>query len=168
MKKEFINSIIIFLICCLIHFTYSTFPNVITSIISPVNESIWEHFKMLFSSSVIYSAITLIWSKEKNFFLKTYLRSMLSTLILAIIYLPIYYIFGEHLIITLIILFLSILTTEIIINKIPKKKNYYILNIISSITLIINLIIFIYLTYHPLHYDIFYDTENKQYGILNK
>jgi len=31
-----------------LHFVYELFPNVITAVLSPVNESIWEHIKILF------------------------------------------------------------------------------------------------------------------------
>ena len=53
MKKIIINSSIIFAMCFIFHFAYQVLPNFITSIISPVNESIYEHFKMLFMTTLI-------------------------------------------------------------------------------------------------------------------
>ena len=72
-------------------------------------------------------------------------------------------------VITLSILFISILLSEIIINKLI-KKDYSILNTISIFLIIINFIIFTYLTYNPYKSYLFYDTESNKYGIdiLNK
>ncbi len=36
-----------------IHFMYNWFPNVLSSIFFPVNESIWEHMKILYTSLLI-------------------------------------------------------------------------------------------------------------------
>lgn len=165
MKKILINTIIIYALCFLTHFGYSTFPNFITSIISPVNESVFEHFKMLYMTSIIFSILSLKWTKYKNFYITAYLRAMISTIILAIIYIPLYYTFGEVMAISLIVLFISILITELIIYKIPIKKHYHNFNVLSAIMLIINIFIFTYLSYNPIHGNLFYDTKHKIYGI---
>lgn len=39
--------IFIFFIGALMHFIYSWFPNPVTALFSPINESVWEHLKML-------------------------------------------------------------------------------------------------------------------------
>ena len=53
-----------------LHFLYKMFPNFITSIFLPVNESIWEHMKILFGSiilsGVIQKIITIIKKEEIN------------------------------------------------------------------------------------------------------
>lgn len=33
---------------CILHFLYQWLPNVLTSLFSPVNESLWEHVKLIF------------------------------------------------------------------------------------------------------------------------
>ena len=66
MKKILKNTIIIYLICVIDHFLYTIIPNPITSIISPTNESIFQHLKMLFISSIIYSLINY---KKTSFFI---------------------------------------------------------------------------------------------------
>lgn len=33
---------------CILHFLYQWLPNVLTSVFSPVNESLWEHVKLIF------------------------------------------------------------------------------------------------------------------------
>ena len=44
-----------FILCFLTHFLYNWFPNALFSIFFPVNESIWEHMKMMTSSILIWS-----------------------------------------------------------------------------------------------------------------
>ncbi len=170
LKNMIINTVIIFILCSLFHFLYDLVPCFITSIFAPVNESIWEHLKMIFTSSVLYSLLSYFYYKDKNLFLRGYLRGMLTIIILLIIYLPLRFIFGEIMIVTLLVLLISIFLSEVITSKISLKKHYKYLNIISAILIIINFILFTYLTYNPIKTFLFYDTESKKYGIdiLNK
>ena len=83
-------------------------------------------------------------------------------------YLPIYYKIGEKLILTIILLFISIVITEFISYKILcTKKNYTWLNIASLLMIIILYIIFGYLTYNPIICPLFFDPLNEKYGINN-
>ena len=168
-KKIIINSILIFIVCSIFHFIYDLIPSFLTAIFFPVNESIWEHLKLIFTSCVFYTLISNLYYKDKNVFLLGYLRGMLTIIILLILYLPLRKLFGEIIYITLSVLFISILISEIIVNKIL-KKHYNTLNIISVFLIIINFIIFTYLTYNPIKDFLFYDTESNKYGIdiLNK
>lgn len=168
-KNIIIDTILIFIVCSIFHFCYDIIPNFFTSIFFPVNESIWEHLKLIFTSSIVYTLISNLYYKDNNKFLVAYLRGMFTIIILLIIYLPLRKLFGEIMILTLVILFISILLSEIIINKLI-KKDYSILNTISIFLIIINFIIFTYLTYNPIKSYLFYDTESNKYGIdiLNK
>ena len=87
--------------------------------------------------------------------------------VLLILFLPIYYIFGENIVLTLIILFISIFITEIIMSKISNKKLIKYLNFISIFLIIISYFIFGYLTYNTPKLDLFRDPTNNTYG-LNK
>ena len=58
LKKIKIVSIFgMFILCFLTHFLYNFFPNTLFSIFFPVNESIWEHMKMMTSSILIWSIL---------------------------------------------------------------------------------------------------------------
>ncbi|MEG0755378.1 MAG: DUF6512 family protein [Oscillospiraceae bacterium] len=52
MEKQFGRSLLAFFAALAVgvglHFLYDFFPNVLTALIAPVNESIWEHLKLLF------------------------------------------------------------------------------------------------------------------------
>lgn len=165
LKKSIINTTIIFLLCSLFHFGYDIFPNFITSIFCPVNESIWEHLKMIFTASIVFSILEKFRNKKSPFLAKGYLRGMFTIIILLIFYLPIYYSLGEVLIITMILLFLSIFISEIIVQKLPLEKHQKTWNIIGGFLIVLNFILFTYLSYHPLKIDLFYDHKSEKYGI---
>ena len=166
-KKIIINTLLIFALCSAIHFLYNIFPNFITSIIAPVNESIFEHLKLIFTSTFLYTILSNFYYKNKNIFVFSYVRGMLVIIILLILYLPTRSIFGEIMPLTLLILFISIFITEIIISRINDNKLNS-SNVICLILIIINYIVFTYLTYNPIKNFLFFDTKDKIYGIKEK
>ena len=84
LKKVTIISIIsIFLISFLSHNLYKWIPNNLIAIFFPVNESIWEHLKMAFTSTMIYSVIEYFILKniKHNNFALSILASSLVTIL---------------------------------------------------------------------------------------
>ena len=65
----------------------------------------------------------------------------------------------------LIVLFITIVISQIISYYILKAKTYPNLNLISIIGIILVYIIFGILTYYPLTNDLFFDPSNEKYGI---
>ena len=58
MKKIKIFIVILeFVLSFPIHFIHDKFPCFLTSIFFPVNESIWEHMKIIFTSTIISAII---------------------------------------------------------------------------------------------------------------
>ena len=81
----------IFLISFISHFVYTIFPNIFTSIFFPVNESIWEHMKILFTSSLLYGIIDYIILKKNNIKYNNYpFQLWFTSLIIMPTYLVIY------------------------------------------------------------------------------
>lgn len=171
LKKTRIYAVIgIFIISFISHFVFELYPNILVSIFFPVNESIWEHIKILFTSIIIYSFIDkIILNKYEinynNFYLQIFITAIISIPIYLIIYLPLHYIIGENQIISITLLLIVYIIIEIISYKILKQKEYNIPNYIIIIFIILTYILFAYLTYNPPKYYIFYDTHNKTYGI---
>ena len=54
---KILGTIFAFILCFPLHYLYNYFPCFITSVVSPVNESIWEHMKILFTSILISGVI---------------------------------------------------------------------------------------------------------------
>lgn len=170
LKKVKIVSIFgMFILCFLTHFLYNFFPNTLFSIFFPVNESIWEHMKMMTSSILIWSILEYFLYKKfrvnhNNFILSLFLEVCLSIIIFLIIYLPIYHFTGSIFILNLIVLFISLYFVNII--------SYYILalrdlhkELLGIVGIILLYIIFGILTYNPPFNYIFFDKMENKYGI---
>lgn len=171
-KDKIISSILIFALCFLFHFLYEWFPNPLFAIFFPVNESIWEHMKILFSSICFYGIIDyIILYKYKiefnNFFFNIFTTGFLSVVIYLLIFIPIYNNFGENMIISISLMFIVIIISQIISYFILKSKHINYINSISFCLIIISYIIFGYLTYHPIQNYIFLDVNKNIYGINN-
>ncbi len=166
----YIHTIASFLLCFITHFLYDIFPNTLFSIFFPVNESIWEHMKMIYTTILLYGIFEyFLLSKfdlnKNNFFLTLFLKASFSIPIYLIVYLPIYYRFGENMIITLLLLFLVLFFVHYIGSKILFIKEIKYQNVFAFIFTILGFILFAYFTYRPLHISLFFDPQNEKYGI---
>jgi len=169
-KMIWINTIVTFLLCFLAHFMYDWFPNPIFSIIFPVNESIWEHMKMLYTVILIYGIIENFIMKKfdidnHNQLLTTFIKSIIIIPIYLIMFLPLYYNFGENMFISLSVMLISILIVQLIGYKLLQFKEIKYQKIIGMSLIILVYIIMGMLTYRPPKTDLFFDTEEEKYGI---
>ncbi len=174
MKKNIlINATVLFLFSFPIHFLYELFPSFLTSIFSPVNESIFEHIKMLFTSLLLGRTFIYFIRKKQNsstnnYILKSYLGILLNLFLFLLIYLPVYYLLGEILWLTLLIYLITILITESIMHKIFNQTWKRNLNLLGIALIIFTYFLFTYLSYNPIKIDFFYDPIHKNYGVLKK
>ena len=171
-KLKLIGLIIAFILPFPLHFLYDAWPNFLTSIFAPVNESIFEHMKLLFTSILIAGIAQKLLVKAKkldinNICFSNFLAAISSIPIFLVMFLPYYYLVGESLIITIIIMFIAIFIGELISYKImqlPKLK----MENFTILLAIITYIIFTIFTYHPLENAFFIDPLTKTYGIANE
>lgn len=160
----------VFLLCFLFHFLYSWFPNTIFSVFFPVNESIWEHMKLIMSGLLFYGILEYFLLKNENISFNNYITSLFLSGVLGIvsffiIYLPLHNIFGENFFLNIFILFIVICICEVISYYILKSQKIYFLDYISLIGIIFVYILFGILTYYPVINDLFYDKTEEKYGI---
>lgn len=175
MKKKIIQIIsilFIFLIGFIIHNLYEWCPNIVTLILSPVNESVFEHMKMIYTSYIIWIIIKYFILKkynikENNFLLKELLTFLFSITLFLTIYWPIYSKFGENMLVTLTIYLVTIIISQILNYFIEFKKDSNVLNIISLLVIFLIYAFTTYLTYNPPICKFFLDPTNNSYG-LNK
>ena len=171
LKKIKILAIIgIFIISFLSHFAYEIFPNIIFSFIFPVNESIWEHMKILFTSTLLYGIIDYLLLKKynikyNNFNFQLYFTALIGIPIYLVIYLPLYNLLGESPFISISLLLIVYIITQIVSHNILKEKELKILNLITIPVILLSYLGFIYLTYNPPHTYIFYDITEDKYSI---
>ena len=169
-KYKIIGVFSLFLLSFLWHFGYDIFPNFITSVLFPVNESIWEHMKIFWNVILVYGIIEYFLLKRKKFVITNYLIKLvlcafLSIGIFLIIYLPIYNILGENFILTIILMFITYVVIEYISYKLLKNKEKNNYNLYAILTIIFIYLGFGYLTYNSPKNYIFYDTQTGIYGI---
>ena len=160
----------IFLLCFLFHFLYDWFPNSLFNIFFPVNESIWEHMKLIYSSFIFYGLFDyLLLKKNKiyfnNFLLQLFLIPLVGIVLYLIIFIPIYKMIGENMIISIGLLGIIIIIEQILSYFILQYKEIKYQNLIGIIGIILVYIIFGYLTYKPIENYIFFDTVKDKYGI---
>ncbi len=170
-KYKIIGVFAVFLLCFLFHFMYEWIPNIITSLFFPVNESIWEHMKLLFIPYVFYLIIEyfILHKKENNFYIQLFFVPIIGILIYLTIFLPIYNIIGENMFVSLTILFITIVIEEFISYKLATYEEIKYQGVIGIVGVFPIFNIFVYLTYFPNKTYLFYDTVKHIYGIpINK
>lgn len=166
-KFVILNTIITFILCFIFHFMYDLSDNFIFSILFPVNESIFEHTKLVFISSIVSNIILY---KKYKFNFNNYIVSILVSYIVYIIifnsiWLPLYLNNIESFIFTIIWLFVSIFISNITYYLLDKRFNNSDFNKISVVFLVIIFLINTYFTFNPVENFIFIDPETKSYGI---
>lgn len=163
-----IHTLCIFILNFPLHFLYDVFPNFVTSLLSPVNESIFEHMKMVFTSFVLFGLFDGFFFHKKefaSFFLAELISSVIAIGVFLILYVPFILNFKENMIITFIFLFLSILISQIacyyilFFTKLKYQKWF------SIGILVVFYSLFYYLTYYPPKLEFFKDPQTNTYSL---
>lgn len=135
----------------------------------PVNESVWEHIKILFMPYLIYSIIEFFILKPEDK-LNYFSIKSIALIVIPIVMITLFYtysgIIGNHYVfvdgmigvISLLIGFMISLKLLLIEYKCKNKP----VPIILAGIIFILLIVF---TYYPPHINLFYDTLDGKYGI---
>ena len=170
-KIKIIGVFISFILAVILHFIYGWIPNSLISVIAPVNESIWEHMKLIVTSSLIFSIFEYFIYKKKdiafnNFILSYAISSILGILVYLLIYIPLNDIFGHKAYIAISLLFLILIFVQVVSYYIMNKEIIKHSSDIGILLIVIIYFIFGYLTYHPPKINLFYDYMNKGYGII--
>lgn len=170
-KVKIISFFGVFALTFLFHFLYEWLPNPVFAILFPVNESIWEHMKLLYSGFFFWSIIEYLLIRKydvkiNNYILNTFIVMMTSILVYLIVYLPLYSLFGESMIISIGWLLIVIVIYEIFSYYLLKlEKQDSPLNKASIVLIILGYVVFASLTFNPIRNYIFYDTHHHKYGI---
>ena len=117
LKYIIISNIIIFAVNFPAHFFFDFVPLKLIGWFFPVNESIFQHMKMIFTSFFIVYIIFYLLRRKfnfKNVFFSNLIASLSCICIFLIIYLPVYLNMGENMIFTLILLFICIFLGQLI------------------------------------------------------
>lgn len=168
-KLKVLGVIFAFVLCFALHFLYDFIPCFITSIIAPVNESIWEHMKILFTSIIISGVIQKIILMKKNIkfnniCFSNFIGALFSIPIFLLIFLPINNLIGENIVVNITLMFIVIVISQLISLFIMNRQDYK-FEKLAILFVIMVYVVFGFLTYYPIKSDLFLDKSNHTYGI---
>lgn len=167
-KLKIISVIGIFLLSFIVHYGYEILPTFITSIVFPINESLFEHMKLIATCYLIWGLIEYKFLNNKNNFKSNLIISIfLNIIIFLIIFYPIYLNFDHNLIVTLFIYLISIIITQIISYYILGYEKEIFLNKYFYFIILLIIITNIIFTYYPINCNFFIDYMNKKIGFSN-
>lgn len=168
-KWKVISVILIFLFSSLFHFIYNWFPTFFTSLFFPVNESIWEHNKIIVMSFLVLAIFEkLYYKKRKNVIFTECISSLVCMILVMLIFTPVYlYILktNDNMIVTFAIYIFAISISQIISYKLLQKEYNPKLEEFGVILFVIFFLINIIFTYYPPKLALFYDFVHKIYSL---
>lgn len=169
-KIKIINVVFLFLLSFLWHFVYDWFPNNIFALFFPVNESIWEHMKIIYYCLLMGSILEFVLCKKNNikinnFYIEAMVKSILGVIFYLIIFVPFYLWLGESMFISISLMLITYIFMEYIGYKILTGEEMNI-NILPVVIIALGCIMFVILTFYPLHNFLFFDGVKFGYGIL--
>ena len=153
----------------LLHFTFKWFNNnLIVAAFSAVNESTWEHLKLLFFPMFITIIISYFYLGND---FKYYLCAKTVGIIVSIVFITIFFytytgVLGTHFPIIDILSFIFAVILAEYVTYLLVKSNYLSNERIAIIILLILLICFIFFTYFPPKINYFKDPITKTYGVF--
>ncbi len=152
-----------------LHFLYDWTNVTSLATISAVNESTWEHMKLVFVPSFIFAFMQYFWAKNDYpcFWSVKFIGTVLGTLLIPIMFYTLQGAFGTLSAITNIaIFFISIiaqyLTELFLFNKFNCKN---LMNWLFIWLLVIILVLFIIFSFAPPKIPLFLDPVSNTYGI---
>lgn len=171
LRWELSGILFVFLLGALLHFVFEwSGESRIIGAIAPVNESVWEHFKLGFWPMGLYAVI-------EYRFIRTNINNFLTAKGVAIYLIPIitaliFYAYtaatgAEILIVDILIFAVAITAGQLTSYKIltsVKLPEYA--NMISLAFIILLALVLVLFTFYPPHLPIFLDTNTGTYGIL--
>lgn len=161
LKKNIIAFLVIGTIGTLSHFIFEwTNENYLAGLIFPVNESVWEHLKLLFYPTIIYSLFEYNLSEEKS---DNYLQAVVFSLICGMFWITaLFYIYtgvlGQNIdFLNISIYFIGVIISLSKKNKIITEEKYTqkLYRKIAIISGVVFIILFTLMSYNPLSIGIF-------------
>lgn len=154
----------------LLHFIYAwTGNSTIVGLFAPVNESVWEHFKLGYWSVILFSIVEYpkINYKINNYFFAKLIGILALELTIVIIFYSYTFIMGRD-------IFWIDISTYIIAAIVCQYLTYSIfqlasvsklINRISLVVIITIGVLFAVVSHYPPHISLFMDSKSNSYGI---
>lgn len=160
-KRNVIAFFVISIIGTLSHFVYKwTGKPYLIGLFFPVNESTWEHLKLLFFPSLIYFAVVYFTLKEKpkNYISATAISIIAGMVSIVVMFYTYQGVLGRNIdFLNILIYFLGVAVTIYIMQRILKTQSFSsgTANIISLFFLLLTAILFVSFSFNPPSLGIF-------------
>lgn len=153
------------------HFIYelSNYSRVV-GLFAPINESPWEHLKLLFFPYFIFTIILYIFTKRnsKNILFGNFIAILLGMIFTISSFYTLHGALGTNLIfIDILIYLLSVAVTYILCMYFLKNNTFSINNTIGFMLFILMLLIFIICTFIPPRVPLYQDGLTKSFGLIH-
>ena len=155
----YIITIIEFVLGSLMHFAYNVFSNPIVAVIAPVNESIFEHLKLVLYPMLFVSLIVWYRYKNKDLSFLTAIPISIIVGILSVVLIYYFYYFGlgiESLFLDIFLLLLSIFIGNMSFYWVRVHHIQWSMKISFAIIIIL-IILFTFWTFFPPDLPLFID-----------
>ncbi len=166
---QIVSAIFVCIVGTLLHFTYELFgENTLVASFSAINESVWEHLKLLFFPMLLTTIIGYFYIGKNipNFLCSKTIGIIASMLFIIIFFYTYTGIIGKSILfIDIASFFVAVILGEYLAYKLM-LSNFKCNNIIAIIVLIIILMCFVVFTYHTPKIEIFRDPVTNKYGII--
>lgn len=170
LKLLLISAPFLFVLGSLLHFAYDfSKQNKLIGVFTPVNESIFEHSKLLLYPLILFWGIGYIFMKDKVNLDNYFLAMLISIVVSIITMISFYYTYkeiigNEYMWIDIFDLLLSLFVGQIVANHVYEYSGG--ISIIISLLFTLSIVLtYIYLTFKPFKTPLFFDKKNKTYGI---
>lgn len=168
-KGSFLQIVITLLLGTLWHFIFDLLgKNIIIAALCPVNESIWEHLKLLFYPVLLFSIGECIIKRVKSSFLVARTIGVISGMLTIII---LYYTYSgiigrDNTVVDIIIYIISTFITYGISGMLKDKRgcSFFSYKFICTIILITIVTLFTLFTYNPPKINLFRDQTTNSYS----
>lgn len=155
----------------LLHFVYEWKPNTLTALFGAVNESTWEHLKLLFWPTLVFGiAEYFLYGRELDNFVPTKVVSILLGMTAIVVLFYTYTgIWGTHVMwmdiaIFVIAVLISYSYTAWQLQKLhPTPSSIQV--VVALLLLLALLLVFVFFTYTPPHIPLFADPTTGSYGV---
>jgi hypothetical protein len=166
-KFEVLNTIFIFISGTILHFTFKwSNNNILVGTFSSINESTWEHLKLLFFPMLITAIIGHFYLKIASNYLCIKTKAIIIALLFTIVFFYTYTgVIGTNIsIIDIGSFYVSVILSQYYAYK-KIKSNTSCNNYIAGIILFILFFCFIIFTFIPPHIGLFKDPLTELFGI---
>lgn len=168
-KYEIFSAIFVCILGTLLHFTYKIFgENQFVASFSAVNESVWEHLKLLYFPMLLTTIFGYFYiGKFSTNFICAKVLGIIAAIMFVIVFFYTYSgIIGKSIVfIDIASFFIAVIIGEYLAFKIM-TGNFECNNIIAVITLIALFICFVLFTYIAPEIGLFKDPVTGEYGII--